>query len=73
MMTKRDMRCYLISPAKVGLIDAYKRKKHSVSAVLSCSGTQDVSVAASRLLLILSVRSRCTQEICEGILCGLYE
>ena len=41
--------------------------------MLSCSGTQDVSVAASRLLLILSVRSHCTQEICEGILCGLYE
>ena len=44
----------------------YKRKKHSVSAVLSCSGTQDVSVAALRLLLILYVRSHGTQESVIG-------
>ena len=40
--------------------------------MLSCSGTQDVSVAAMRLLLILSVRLHCTQERSEGILCGLF-
>ena len=37
-----------------------------VSAWFSCSGTQDVSVAATLLLLILFVRSHCTQESLLG-------
>ena len=41
--------------------EVYKRKKAQLFAVLSCSGTQDVSVAC-RLLLILFVRSHGTQE-----------
>ena len=47
-------------------LEGIKTKKHSVSAVLSCSGTQDVSVAALRLLLILYVRSHGTQESVIG-------
>ena len=43
-----------------------------VSAWFSSSGTQDVSVAARRLLLILSVRSHFTQESCLRNPCEVF-
>ena len=68
MKTKQNSR--FSSSTKV----PYKEKsthESFVTAWFSSSGTQDVSVAC-RLLLILSVRSHCTQESCLRNPCEVF-